>query len=45
MYEDIFKFSGWVSNETNKQQQQQETLIEKQHKALWLQNSLDWLTK
>jgi hypothetical protein len=29
----------------NKQQQQQQTLVEKQHKELWRQNSLDWLTK
>jgi len=29
----------------SKRNQQQQTLIEKQHKRLWRQNSLDWLTK
>jgi len=28
-----------------KQQRQQQTLIEKQHKGLWRKNSLDWLRK
>jgi hypothetical protein len=32
------KFPDWVDNEIT-------TLVEKQHKELWRQNSLDWLTK
>jgi hypothetical protein len=37
------KVSG-LSQQRNKQQQQQ-TLVEKQHKGLWRQNSLELLTK
>jgi len=37
------KVSGLSHDEINKQQQQ--TLVEKQRKVLWRQNSLDWLTK
>jgi hypothetical protein len=40
----IQKFPDWV-DKRNKQQQQQQTLIQKQHKGLWRQNSLDWLIK
>jgi hypothetical protein len=35
------KFPDWVDNISL----QQQTLVEKQHKGLWRQNSLDWLTK
>jgi hypothetical protein len=34
------KVSG-LSPQGNQQQQQQQTLFEKQHKGLWRQNSLD----
>jgi hypothetical protein len=38
----IQKFPDGVDDEVNKKQQ---TLVEKQHKGLWRQNSIDWLTK
>jgi hypothetical protein len=37
----IQKFTDWVDNEVTTTK----TLNEKQHKGLWRQNSLDWLTK
>jgi hypothetical protein len=40
MYESIQKFPDWVDNEINNNKH-----FEKQHKGLWRQNSLDWLTK
>jgi hypothetical protein len=41
VYPKVFGLSRW----RNKQEQQQQTLIEKQNKGLWRQSSLDWLTK
>jgi hypothetical protein len=39
----IQKFPDWVDNENTRLQQK--TLIERQHKVLWRQNSLDWVIK
>jgi hypothetical protein len=38
----IQKFPDWVDNEINNNNK---TLVEKQRKGLWRQNSLYWLTK
>jgi len=44
MYESVSKSCRTESISKYKSLQQQ-TLVEKQHKGLWWQNSLDWLTK